>query len=155
VPDITAINTVLSSLNTLKQMATALIDLRDGRALALKVREFNGVLIDAQTQIFAVNEERSALIERVRDLEKQIADLEHWDAEQQRYELKCIAAGSFAYGVKAAMQGEEPAHHICANCYQHRKKSILQRVPAASVVSQQLGNPDLYFCPECHIKILA
>ena len=109
---------------------------------------FNGQLIDAQTKIFAVNNERATLIERIGKLEKQVTDLEAWETEKQRYELKEIAFGSFAYVVKPAMQGTEPPHQICANCYQQAKKSILQAVPR-SKAHIDARMPKQLFCPRC------
>lgn len=146
--EISTIAAVMASFKALKDLAAAMIDLHDGRALALKVREFNGILIDTQTLIFTVNQERSVLIDLVRDLKEQIAAIEKWDAEKQRYELESMAPGSFAYAIKTAMQGVEPPHQICAHCYQLRKKSILQRVPD-SPHATMFGRTDTCFCPDC------
>lgn len=143
--DMTAIAQALNSFNALKNIAHALIGLRDAQALQAKIIEFNGQLIDAQTKIFAVNEERSTLIERVAALENQVTDLEAWEAEKQRYELKAIAGGSYAYALKEEAQGAEPSHKICANCYQRDKKSILQQEPR----SGWFGPSPHLVCPEC------
>ncbi|MFZ3324848.1 MAG: hypothetical protein WA231_02685, partial [Methylocella sp.] len=56
-----------------------------------------------------------------------MAELETWDADKQRYELKSLAAGVFAYRLKEAMAGGEEIHHLCAACYHRGKKSLLQR----------------------------
>src|SRR5579872_4213900 len=109
-PDLTAIAAALSSFNELKNIAQAMITLRDAQALQTKIIEFNGALIDAQTKIFAVNEERTALIEKVSALEKEIAQMKAWDTEKQRYELKELRQGTFAYALKADAQPTEPAH---------------------------------------------
>jgi hypothetical protein len=150
VPDVTAIAAVLSSFNALKNIAQAMIGLHDTQALQLKIIEFNGALIDAQTKIFSINEERSALIERVRELEEQVADLEAWETEKQRYELKSIARGSYAYELKPETQGAEPPHRICAHCYQRGKKSILQQEPRVG----WFGLSPCSVCPECKTTFL-
>ena len=60
---------------------------------------------------------------------KAIAGFETWDAEKQRYELKPIGTqGVFAYSLKPEHENGEPPHWICPDCYQDRKKSILQTV---------------------------
>lgn len=58
-PDISTIAAALSSFNVLKNIAQSMIALRDSQAMQAKIIEFNGAMIDAQTKIFAVNEERS------------------------------------------------------------------------------------------------
>lgn len=153
-PDMTTIAAALTSFDALKNIAQAMIGLRDAQAFQAKLIEFNSALIEAQTRVFEVNEERSALIERVHDLEKQIADLEAWETEKQRYALKAIAHGSFAYVLKSEAQGSEPPHQICAACYQRGKKSILQMMPRSNVRAQ-VGVPQKYRCPACGSEILA
>ena len=145
---IDTISAALTSFEALKNMAQAMIGLRDTQALQAKVIEFNGQLIDAQSKIFAVNSERTALIERVRELEKEMANLEAWETKKQRYELKSIGQHSFAYALKQDAQGSEPPHYICANCYEDRKASILQPKPTSDA-SRQLGIPPMMFCPRC------
>jgi hypothetical protein len=151
-PDMSTIAAALSSFNVLKNIAQSMIALRDSQALQAKIIEFNEALIDAQTKIFSVNEERSTLIERVRDLEKQVIQLETWDAEKKRYELKAFARGAFAYALKPEAQGTEPPHQICANCYARGKKSILQLVPS-NTARTVLGMGTTYRCPECKSEI--
>jgi DNA-directed RNA polymerase subunit RPC12/RpoP len=145
---------VLSSFNALKNIIQAAIDLHDAQAFKAKVGEIYGVLLDAQSKMFSVNEERTTLIDRVRTLEEQITDFENWETERQRYELQSITSGSFAYVMKAAVQGNEPPHKICAKCYQDRKKSILQLDPSSGP-ARSLGKPDTYSCPRCGSKIIA
>src|SRR5258708_7807147 len=94
--DMSAIGAVASSLNTAVNIAKAMVDLRDWSAVQSKVIEFQQAILDAQSNIFAVNEERSALIQRVSELEKEVAALKAWDAEKQNYELKRVAVGAFA-----------------------------------------------------------
>ena len=65
-----------------------------------KVGEINSKLIVAQNGIFAVNEERSALVQRVSALEKELASLKAWEAEKQRYVLVEIALGVVAYAIR-------------------------------------------------------
>jgi len=154
VPDLSDVAAALSSFNALKNIAQAMIGLHDTQAFQLKVLEFNGALIDAQTKIFAVNEARATLVERVRELEEQVTKLKAWEAEKQHYELKAISKRSFAYVLKADAQGTEPPHQICAGCYQRGKKSILQ-IEARNTASRALAIPQMYICPECKNKIVA
>ena len=87
-PDISAIASALSSLKAAKDIAEAMISLRDTATFQAKLIEFQGKLIDANNAAFAAQDERTALLERIRDLEKQVTDLKAWDTEKQCYELK-------------------------------------------------------------------
>lgn len=125
--DMSAIAAALSSFNTLKNIAQAMVTLRDANALQTKVIEFNGALIDAQTQIFAVNQERTSLIDQIGQLEKEVANLKAWEREKERYQLQQVPPGSFVYRLKQGMEAGEPPHSICERCYQQGKKSILHQ----------------------------
>jgi hypothetical protein len=143
--DMTAIGVVSTSLNTAINIAKAMIDVRDASAFQGKVFELQRSIIDAQQSVFAANEERTALIEEVREAKTQIARLEAWETEKQRYELKDVGAGSLAYAVKETMRSGEPIHRICAACYQHARKSILQ---------PRIKHPDvILFCSECKVEL--
>lgn len=143
--DMSAISIISVSLNTAINIAKAMVDVRDATVFQGKVFELQRAIIDAQQNIFAANAERSSLIEEVREAKAQIARLEAWDTEKQRYELKDVGAGSLAYAVKESMRDSEPTHHICAACYQHGHKSILQ--PNAVYPDKTL------YCSECKAQI--
>lgn len=146
--DMTAIAGAMSSLKAMKDIAEAMIGLRDAKAFQSKRVELYSLIISTQSAVFAVNEERAALVEEVSEFKKKVADLEAWETEKQRYELKRVSSfGSFAYSVKEAVAGSEPPHYICAACYERGKKSILQGTPALEVRRR------MFLCPECKTTI--
>jgi hypothetical protein len=55
-----------------------------------------------------------------------MAQLEAWETEKKRYQLTDYGRGTFAYALKPDAADGEPPHRVCANCYQHGQKSILQ-----------------------------
>lgn len=124
--DMSAIAGVMASLNAAVNITKAMKDLSEWSAVQSKVIELQGAILEAQSNIFAANEERSALIEKVGTLEKEVATLKAWEAEKQRYELKELRTGLFAYALKEEMKGTEPIHELCAECYQKGEKSLLQ-----------------------------
>jgi hypothetical protein len=146
-PDLSAIGTIATSLNAAVNITKAMKDLSEWSTAQTQVIELQRTILEAQSGIFAANEERHALIERVVHLEKEIGELKTWDAEKQRYELKAFGSG-FAYEVKPDAKGTEPTHQICANCYARGKKSFLQQVPT-NVARAQLGMGTVYRCPDC------
>jgi len=86
----------------------------------------NSVAIELQEKILAAQAQQAALIEHVGNLEKEVADLKAWDADKQRYKLTDIGDGLLTYALKEGMESGELPHHLCANCYQDGKKSIMQ-----------------------------
>lgn len=145
-PDMGAIAAALSSLKAAKDIAESMIGLRDAAAFQGKLIEFQSKIIDANNAAFAAQDERSALLERIRELEKEVADFKAWEAEKQRYQLVAIAPNVVAYAIKESMRNSEPPHYICANCYNAGKKSYLNQITQGSRV-------DIYHCNSCGEKL--
>jgi hypothetical protein len=64
--DMSAIGSALASLKAAKDIAETMIGLRDTAAFQEKRLEFQSKILDAQASAFAANDERTALIERMR-----------------------------------------------------------------------------------------
>ena len=124
----------LGAIKTAFDLAKTLKDMNDA---AIR----NAAVIELQEKILSARDAQTALLERIGALEKEVANFEKWDAEKENYQLSKIAEDTFAYASKPNAHSSEPAHYICARCYQDRKKSILQRADAAHM-----------FCPECKTK---
>jgi len=125
--DVTAIGVVSTSLNTAINIAKAMMDIRDATHIQGKVFELQRAILDAQQSVFAANEERTGLIQRVSGLEKEIADMKAWDTEKQRYQLVPLAPNVMAYQLKPTESNHGPIHLLCANCYTDGKKSFLNQ----------------------------
>jgi hypothetical protein len=93
-PDMGAIACLVSSLNAAVNIAKAMKDVRDGALIQSKVIELQDTILDAQQRIFAINEERSTLVETLSQLKKEVSRLEAWGAEKERYELRNIPPSS-------------------------------------------------------------
>ena len=126
----------LSSFKVMLDIAKGIKDLNDATARYAAV-------IDLQEKILAAQAAQSDLIQQVSNLEKEVAALKDWSAEKQRFELKDIGQGCIAYAMKAAMQGTEPTHYLCANCYTQGKKRFLQRE------AKDVGRAVTYACHDC------
>jgi hypothetical protein len=116
-----------------------------------KLIEFQTKIIDANNAAFAAQEERTELLEKLRQLAKQVGDLTAWQAEKQRYELLEVSGGAFTYVLKPDRQSGEPIHWLCASCYQNNKKSILQ---LAERNVMQGGRMNIWKCPTCDASVL-
>lgn len=109
----------LGGFKTMYDMAKALKDINDAT-----IR--NAAVIELQEKILAAREAQAMLLERVGELEKQVAGFETWNAEKEKYDLKQVDPGAFAYVLKPEAGRTEPPHWLCATCYADRKKSLLQ-----------------------------
>jgi ribosomal protein S27AE len=70
-----AIAGMMSALKGATDIATAMKDLRDATMVQNKVIELQAKILEAQAGAFAANEERVALLDKVRTLEREIAKL--------------------------------------------------------------------------------
>ena len=124
--DIGSLAAVGSALRSAGEIMKTMVGLRDGVLLQAKAIELNAEIITAQGAALTANANQFTLLDRVRDLEKEVADLKAWRAEKKKYALQQIAPGAFAYVIKPEVRGAEPMHLLCATCYNQGLKSILQ-----------------------------
>ena len=123
----TAFNAMFNTAKTLREMDNTVAR--------------NEAVIDLQGQILTAQENYATLLATVRELEGKLATFENWETQKQRYELRDhpgVDSPVRAYALKDGVQPAEPAHSICPDCYEQRKKSILQtqrRVGGASVMT--------------------
>ena len=138
----------LSSLNAAKDIAQAMIGLRDSKAIESKLLEFQAELLKANGSALAAQQQQFALLETVRELKEEVARLKDWETEKERYDLQEIPSfhKPFAYALKPEMQGSEPPHYVCANCFYDGKVKILQ--PHAK------GGAKFLICHECRAELL-
>ena len=125
--DVGSVAAVVGSLKTVQQMASGLFELRDKALIQSRVIELNQAIIDAQSSALLAQETEALLRQEIRSLKSQIADFEAWEATAQKYELKELMPGHFAYTLKSSMKGSEPAHQLCANCFQQRQNVIMDQ----------------------------
>lgn len=92
----------------------------------------NAAVIDLQNEILTAQAAQAALVSQVSELKKEMARFETWETEKQRYELEEMPPGILAYRLKPGMENGEPAHKICANCYNRNVKSLLHSLGSAN-----------------------
>lgn len=129
--------TGLGIFNTLFDTAKGLKDINNST-----VR--NRAVVELLEKILAAQAAQATLLERVGDLEKEVASFETWEVEKQRYELSDYGEGTYAYRLKKSMQNGEPPHRLCAGCFQKNQKSILQNVGGIYSGREKM------WCPSCN-----
>ena len=135
--DMSAIAGTVGSLKTLGETVKSMIEARDTAVFQAKAIELQTQILSAQSSALAAHSDQFAMLDKIRQLEEEKTALEAWNAEKERYDLHEIKPGAFAYVLKESMRAGEPAHYICAACYEHREKSILQqeeRMPGRALV---------------------
>lgn len=111
----------ISAFKTMFDMAKALKDINDA---AIR----NSAVVELQEKILTAQAAQAQLIERIRELEEDVASFDKWDTEKERYHLiHAYRGGSVVYALKPEAAKGEALRWICASCYQQRKKGILQR----------------------------
>jgi hypothetical protein len=125
--DMATISAAIGSLQTAGEIAKGLIGLRDTAVIQGKVIELQSAILAAQGSALSAQSDQFSLIQKIRDLEEEIARVKAWEAEKEKYELIEVQPRSFAYAIKANAQGTQPKHYICANCYEQGEKRILQQ----------------------------
>ena len=143
---ITEISAALNSFKTIKNILKTLMDHKAFANHKELLIELQGAVISAQTDTLNFQSQNAVLIAKKGDLEKEIARLKAWDTERQRYEMKKVAPQVFAYVIKKSMQGGEPVHWLCCNCYNNREKSVLQ-------LSHKSVGGKVYECHKCGKEI--
>jgi hypothetical protein len=148
VPDLTAISAVTSSLKATSDIAKAMLGIRDAQLVREKAVELTTEIMSAQASALSAQTAQFDLIDRVRELEDKVTQLENWDREKQRYQLEEPAPGIFVYRTKPGMENGEPTHRICADCYHRGRKSFLQQD------TRYPGRYTVLVCSECGTDML-
>jgi hypothetical protein len=141
--DMAAIGSALTAFKGMKDIAEAMIGIRDAQVLQEKRLEFQSRLIDAQNSVMAVQEERSTLVEEITQLKEKIAAMENWNAEKERYHLSDIGQSVVAFVEKDAVDPRKASHKLCANCFEQRQKSFLILIPLYN------GRSEVAVCNRC------
>ena len=126
--DMATIQGAISGLQTAGQLAKALHELSTSIDIKTKVIDLQASIMSAQQSALAAQSDQFSMIQRVRELEEEIARVKAWEEEKHRYQLFSPWRGCFVYALKESSKGTEPPHWVCEHCYQDGRKSILQQV---------------------------
>lgn len=148
------ISGAIVSLRTMKDMVTALVELRDYEQRRSAAFDVNNKLIDLQGTVMEVQQENATLLQTVSDLKAELARVSDWNVQKAKYELK--AQGKvLVYAMKESVGSIEPPHSICPKCYQDSKKSILQPEKlfpgGADVLVCHVCDSDFYVTGQPHL----
>lgn len=142
-------NAVITSLQTAYDFTKMMIGIRDAALIEGKVGELRAQIFAALDLALTAKFAQAAQFERIRELEKEAAESKEWAAEREKYQLSEWESGNcwaFTYVLKQEHRAVTPVHHLCTNCYEDGRKSILQK--------ESGGGDDAYLaCPRCKTRI--
>ena len=127
-----AISGALTAVSSLMTLSKDISNAKTDHEIAVKTGELNERLGGALQQLIAAQTGYLALLSEKSELEAELLKIKDWAHEKQRYQLHKTESGGLLYRIKPEMQGAEPAHDICANCYENGIKSLLQAAPHVS-----------------------
>ena len=135
----------LIAISSARDFASYIIGKKIDAAVTEKAVELMGHIISLQGLIFSLRDHNSLILEEKKNLENKLMQMEKWDATAAQYHLKEVVPGLFVYSYKGKVDESTPAHWICPNCYELKKKSILQR-------KTQDYQCTMYECPACRTQ---
>jgi len=124
--DMMTLQGAITSLKTAADIAKGIFDLKSMADVQGKVIELQSTILTAQSSALAAQSEQSVMVQRIRDLEEEIAHIKAWEETKQRYQLISPWKGCHVYALKESSKGPEPPHWICTQCYEDGKKPIFQ-----------------------------
>src|SRR5437762_9458906 len=98
--DLLAIAQGFQAIRSASDIAQTMIGLRDSAKLLENTVELNRKIAEAQSALFAAQQEQATLVKAVDDLEKEVARLKAWDREKKNYELAELPPGVWVRRLK-------------------------------------------------------
>lgn len=137
----------VQSVKVLGDILKAAHELKDSTALVSAVNDVHNKLSVAYESFINSQQHRSALQNRLTELEKELEEIKEWHADAENYQLTELCSGVFAFVTKPGLESKYPPHKICTACHSKRQKGYLQRTAFD-------GRGTLYKCDRCGLEIL-
>lgn len=116
----------MAALKSASELTKALMDLRDTSIVQAKAIELQRQILAAQESALAANERQSTLLEEIKALKAEIAELKNWNGDKSNYEMKTVGSGAFAYLPRPNDDPRAADHWLCVKCFDEGKRGVLQ-----------------------------
>lgn len=113
------------SLKAAADIAIALGNIKTMSEVQAKAIELQQIILAAQSSALAAQSEQFTLLQEIRGLKEEVAKAKAWNKQKQRYALVSPWQGAVTYALKRESASTEPAHWICAACYEKGHRAIL------------------------------
>lgn len=143
---IAELSTIVTGIKGTIDIAKGLKSAYDAHTITQAQTEILEKLFSLQIDALSLQEKHSALVNEKEELAKKLMEFEQWEKTESQYQLEEVHFGVFVYSPKESERSTEPKHWLCTNCWEERKKSILQ---CDYKHSEGAG----YTCPRCKTQI--
>lgn len=122
------IATGISALQNTVDLAVRFFGSKDKSKDPGETDKLRSELIEAQSLMLKIHDSYAALLERKKELEEQVTQLEAWGEEKKDYQPMEFISGSGVFAFVYAPEGQvaQPVRWFCEKCYHENKKSMLQ-----------------------------
>lgn len=144
--DLTLLPSAMAGLKGAIDITSALVKANNIVDVNAKAIELQQIIIKLQQDIFNAQDSQRAANEEIQNLKKEISDLKSAGRDLTRYKLCSPFTGSAVYGISKDDASKEPAHYLCASCFQRGGKSML------NPKTNDKGFQD-FVCPTCKATI--
>lgn len=144
----------IASLKAAFDLSKAIVDVGGAVKVQAQVFDLQREILAAQSSAMGAQQAQSGLLAQIEDLRGEITALKDWGRDAERYELKAIDTGAFAYMPKHGLENGEPPHWLCTNCFAKRQKSFLQSRGQNTTVSGGRGMHAKWGCNACRAEVM-
>lgn len=142
--DLSSITAAIVGLKNAADIAKAMKDLHNQADVQTTVIDLQSAILSAQSDALAAQSDQSMMLQKIRDLQDEVAKVKAWDETKQRYQLITPWDGCHVYALKESSKGTEPPHWICPRCFEDRIRSFLNNDK-----KHDRGTRDVIKCPRC------
>ncbi len=142
------ISAFLTAVSHAINAGKALIDARDQIKRTDAQLEFNRALVELQEKHLSLIQGYQTLLATNESLKQELANNEKWEQERTNYKLENVGNGATVYCLDPEKASGQPLHWLCPNCFEDRKKSMLQRTVKPGVLG-------LFKCNRCKSEVIA
>lgn len=122
----TALQMALQHLAEAGKTASTLVKPNLSAEVQAVVLSINREIMLAQSSGIAAQQEHAAMLDRVRELERKIREMEDRSSDCSRYVPKKMDTGVRVFVLKEEEQSGETTHEACPHCHSQGKVSILK-----------------------------
>jgi rubrerythrin len=144
---LTEFGAALGSLKAAKDIVAGIASLKSEVEVNQVKVELQRALIEAFGALSEAQHAQAGKEQELEALRKEIQQLLDWSEERKKYALTAIAGGAFAYMPRSAEATGEPAHWLCASCFDGGRRSIMQPIGS-------MNGDATWQCPSCKSKFV-
>lgn len=120
--------TLGAGLAAAAKVLQSLKDVLGGKDARAEISQLYDIILAAQADALQASIKERAMLGRIGDLEKELAQAQAWDEQKSRYKLVNPWPGNavLVYALKESCKASEAPHWICTKCYDDGRRTILQ-----------------------------